>query len=113
MNRKLESLALVLNQMLSDEKHKLYITNIQGVDQAANEYYCLVLAKKQILLAERNNMAGGVLRLNLEDMVLYCNKQNVSKVFMEHFLDKVKQAFNDVDNQNANVYEPQQEFVEV
>ncbi len=112
MNRKLESLSLVLNQMISDEKHKLYITNIQGEETPATEYYCLVLAKKHILLTERNNIAGGLLRLNLENMTLYCNKKNVSKIFMKHFLDRVNQAFDDIDNKNAWVYEAQQEITE-
>ena len=70
----------------------------------------MIIGKDQILLAERKNMAGGLLRLNLDDMTLYRNKQNVTDNFMEHFFDKVKQALDDIDCEKASVYEQQLEI---
>ena len=107
MKRDIGSIALVLKSIIKEDNQRLFITNMEGETRNSEEYYCVIIGKDQIILAERNNLAGGLLRLNLGDMNLYRNKQNVSKVFMEHFFDKVKQALDDIDSEKASVYEQQ------
>ncbi|MGE4169830.1 MAG: hypothetical protein AB7F28_03830 [Candidatus Margulisiibacteriota bacterium] len=99
------SLRQTINLLLTQEMENVFITNITEENLLKQRYYCLVLDRQQLVLAEKNQVKKVHFCLDFEAGVLTLNHKQVDINVFQKVMPRIQKIIADIHCQKARIYE--------